>query len=66
MLAASNVRLDTNALDFAILGTYFLVVLGVGFAARRYVKTSLGLLLEWPLAAGVDHGACTTPAAGAG
>ncbi len=35
MLAASDVRLDTNALDFAILGVYFVVVLGVGFVARR-------------------------------
>ncbi|HWI72358.1 MAG TPA: sodium:solute symporter family protein [Baekduia sp.] len=46
MLAASNVRLDTNALDFAILGVYFVVVLGVGFIARRYVKTSLDYFLS--------------------
>ena len=46
MLAASGVRLDTNALDFAILGVYFVVVLGVGFVARRYVKTSLDYFLS--------------------
>ena len=38
-------RLDTNALDFAILGVYFVVVLGVGFVARRYVKTCLDYFL---------------------
>lgn len=36
-----QVRLDTNAIDYAILAAYFVVVLGVGFAARRYIKTSL-------------------------
>jgi solute:Na+ symporter, SSS family len=46
MLAASDVRLDTNALDFAILGVYFVVVLGVGFIAKRYVKTSLDYFLS--------------------
>src|SRR4051812_22878313 len=46
MLAASGVRLDTNWLDFSILGVYFVVVLGVGFVARRYVKTSLDYFLS--------------------
>ncbi|WP_027008144.1 sodium:solute symporter family protein [Conexibacter woesei] len=46
MLAASDVRLDTNALDFAILGVYFVVVLGIGFAAKRYIKTSLDYFLS--------------------
>src|ERR1700712_4779977 len=46
ILAASNVRLDTNALDFAILGVYFVVVLGIGFVAKRYVKTSLDYFLS--------------------
>src|ERR1700710_1637863 len=46
MLAASSVRLDTNALDFAILGVYFVVVLGIGFVAKRYVKTSLDYFLS--------------------
>src|ERR1700761_2154335 len=46
MLAASSVRLDTNALDFAILGVYFVVVLGIGFIAKRYIKTSLDYFLS--------------------
>ena len=36
-----DVRLDPNWLDYAILLTYFAVVLGVGFAAKRYIRTSL-------------------------
>src|SRR3954451_352676 len=46
MLAASDVRLDTNALDFAILGVYFVVVLGIGLIAKRYIKTSLDYFLS--------------------
>src|SRR6195952_110276 len=46
ILAASNVRLDTNALDYGILGVYFIVVLGIGFVAKRYVKTSLDYFLS--------------------
>src|SRR4051812_40068073 len=46
MLAAADVRLNTNALDFAILGVYFIVVLGVGFIAKRYIKTSLDYFLS--------------------
>src|SRR3954466_14176030 len=45
-LAASEVRLNTNALDFAILGIYFVVVLGIGFVAKRYIKTSLDYFLS--------------------
>ena len=41
-----DVRLDTNCLDYAILLTYFIVVLGVGFAAKRYIKTSLDYFLS--------------------
>jgi hypothetical protein len=37
----ADVRLDVNAIDYAILGVYLLVVLGVGWVAMRYVKTSL-------------------------
>src|SRR4051812_27493056 len=39
-------RLDVNAIDYAIIAAYFLVVLGIGFAARRYVKTSLDYFLS--------------------
>src|SRR4051794_23898469 len=40
------IRLDTNFLDYAIVVTYFVVVLGVGFAAKRYIKTSLDYFLS--------------------
>jgi solute:Na+ symporter, SSS family len=39
-------RLDVNAIDYAIIAVYFIVVLGIGFAARRYVKTSLDYFLS--------------------
>src|SRR5215213_2488093 len=42
----NSVRLDTNLVDYAILITYFMVVLGVGFAAKRYIKTSLDYFLS--------------------
>src|SRR5215218_2436249 len=41
-----DVRLDVNAIDYAILLTYFAVVLGVGFAAKRYIKSSLDYFLS--------------------
>ena len=41
-----DLRLDTNFLDYAILALYFAVVLGVGLAARRYIKTSLDYFLS--------------------
>jgi solute:Na+ symporter, SSS family len=44
--AAVNVRLDVNALDYSILGVYFVVVLGIGWVAKRYVKTSLDYFLS--------------------
>ncbi|KUJ66148.1 Na+/galactose cotransporter [Streptomyces albus subsp. albus] len=43
---AEGLRLPTNGLDYAILGIYFVVVLGIGFAARRSVKTSLDFFLS--------------------
>src|SRR3954471_16369742 len=39
-------RLDTNFADYAILAIYFVAVLGIGFAARRYIKTSLDYFLS--------------------
>jgi SSS family solute:Na+ symporter len=39
-------RLDVNAIDYAMIAAYFLVVLGIGFAARRYIKTSLDYFLS--------------------
>lgn len=43
---AQGLRLPTNGLDYAILAIYFVVVLGIGFAARRSVKTSLDFFLS--------------------
>jgi solute:Na+ symporter, SSS family len=41
-----QIRLDVNAVDYAILAAYFIVVLGVGWAAKRYIKTSLDYFLS--------------------
>jgi SSS family solute:Na+ symporter len=38
---AAGLKLDVNGVDYAILAIYFSVVLGIGFAARRSVSTSL-------------------------
>jgi SSS family solute:Na+ symporter len=46
VLAAQGLRLDTNAADYMILAVYFIVVLGIGFAARRSVSTSLDFFLS--------------------
>jgi hypothetical protein len=32
-----DVQLDVNALDYFIVAAYFVVVLGVGFVAKRYI-----------------------------
>jgi solute:Na+ symporter, SSS family len=45
-LLADGLRLSTNGLDYAILFIYFAVVLGIGFAARRSVRTSLDFFLS--------------------
>ncbi|NGN67813.1 sodium:solute symporter family protein [Streptomyces sp. A7024] len=45
-LAAEGLRLPTNGLDYLILALYFVVVLGIGFMARRSVKTSLDFFLS--------------------
>ena len=42
----NEIRLDTNWVDYAIIATYFVVVLGVGFAAKRYIKSSLDYFLS--------------------
>ena len=42
----NEIRLDTNFVDYAIVATYFVVVLGVGFAAKRYIKSSLDYFLS--------------------
>src|SRR5919199_43919 len=40
------VRLNTNFVDYAIVVVYFAVVLGIGFVAKRYIKTSLDYFLS--------------------
>ena len=37
---------DASALDYAIIGIYFVTVLGVGFLARRLVKSDLDFFLS--------------------
>ena len=41
-----DIRLDTNVADYLILVIYFVAVLGIGFAARRVIKTSLDYFLS--------------------
>jgi SSS family solute:Na+ symporter len=41
-----QLRLDTNIADYLILAIYFVVVLGIGFLARRFIKTSLDYFLS--------------------
>ncbi|GGU33356.1 sodium:solute symporter family protein [Streptomyces lavendofoliae] len=43
---ADGLRLPTNGLDYTILAIYFAVVLGIGFAARASVRTSLDFFLS--------------------
>src|SRR5213596_3212523 len=43
---AEGLRLPTNGLDYTLLVIYFAVVLGIGFAAKRSVKTSLDFFLS--------------------
>src|SRR3954454_14949610 len=42
----NSVRLDTNGIDYLIVAISFAVVLGVGFAAKRYIKSSLDFFLS--------------------
>jgi SSS family solute:Na+ symporter len=39
-------RLDLSAIDYAILGVYFVVVLGIGFIARLTIKTDIDFFLS--------------------
>ena len=42
----SMFRVHAGAVDYAILGVYFVVVLGIGFAARRQVHSGLDFFLS--------------------
>ncbi|MDX6232303.1 MAG: solute:Na+ symporter, family, partial [Nocardioidaceae bacterium] len=44
--ADSTFRLDANAVDYVIVGVYFVVVVGIGLLARRQVSTSLDFFLS--------------------
>ncbi|HEU4346274.1 MAG TPA: sodium:solute symporter family protein [Actinoplanes sp.] len=46
VLAAEGLRLDLDVFDYLILLIYFAFVLGVGFAARRAIKTSADFFLS--------------------
>src|SRR3954470_5676793 len=46
ILAAEALRLDLNLVDYLILALYFATVLGVGFAARRAIRTSADFFLS--------------------
>jgi SSS family solute:Na+ symporter len=39
-------RIHAGAVDYTILAAYFVVVLGIGFIARRYVRTGLDFFLS--------------------
>src|SRR5690349_15278233 len=45
-LAAEGLRLDLDVFDYLILAIYFATVLGIGFAARRAIKTSADFFLS--------------------
>ena len=42
----ADARLNMNGFDYAILFIYFALVLGIGWIAKRYVKTSLDYFLS--------------------
>ncbi|HWT23832.1 MAG TPA: sodium:solute symporter family protein [Solirubrobacteraceae bacterium] len=46
LIAAEGLRLDMDAGDYGVLAVYFIVVLGIGFAARRSVASSLDFFLS--------------------
>jgi SSS family solute:Na+ symporter len=46
LLADANLRLDAHAVDYVLLGVYFVIVLGIGLMARRSVSSSLDFFLS--------------------
>ncbi len=46
VLAEADLRLDAQAIDYVLLAFYFLLVLGIGYLARRQVSTSLDFFLS--------------------
>ncbi len=45
-VAAADLRLDANAIDYVVLAFYFVLVLGIGYVARRHVSTSMDFFLS--------------------
>ncbi|MFC4855152.1 sodium:solute symporter family protein [Actinophytocola glycyrrhizae] len=43
---AADLRLDANAVDFVLLAIYFVLVLGIGYMARRHVSSSIDFFLS--------------------
>ncbi|MFI6071091.1 sodium:solute symporter family protein [Actinoplanes sp. NPDC051343] len=46
LAAASGLRLNLDIFDYLILALYFVTVLGIGFAARRAIKSSADFFLS--------------------
>ncbi|GGS53008.1 MULTISPECIES: sodium:solute symporter family protein [Actinokineospora] len=46
VLAQADLRLDAGWVDYALLAVYFVVVLGIGYMARRSVSSSLDFFLS--------------------
>jgi SSS family solute:Na+ symporter len=46
VLAQTDLRLGTTALDYVLVAFYFVLVLGIGLVARRSVSSSLDFLLS--------------------
>ncbi|GAA4698674.1 sodium:solute symporter family protein [Pseudonocardia yuanmonensis] len=44
--AQTDLRLDASVLDYLLVAFYFVLVLGIGYAARRSVSSSLDFLLS--------------------
>ncbi|GAA4425746.1 sodium:solute symporter family protein [Actinokineospora soli] len=46
VVAQADLRLDAGWVDYALLATYFVVVLGIGYLARKSVSSSLDFFLS--------------------
>ncbi len=46
VLADANLRLDANAVDYILLALYFVLVLGIGYMARKHVSSSIDFFLS--------------------
>jgi SSS family solute:Na+ symporter len=45
-LSGNALKIDLNIVDYSILGIYLLVVIGIGFALKRYTKSAEDYLLS--------------------